>query len=441
MTTEDFTHIEIKVAPGTGRVARRPGAVLFDPTGNAHDLIAGFDTAGTDEEALTAVKRQLIDGQFTAPPVVLIDWRPTGVGLLVFGEVQVHTSVPAAPMVSGSGSGTWIERTLGPLELGVAAEVQVWTGAATDADTDGDTDADTDLRLGVVRAGAIRVELHRIVESGPSEIPPPEPEEANPRPVPAPAPLTNGIASGRNGWSTDHEPTNPPTEPPIDVRFEDRFTSTLLRDPRSFDRPTVAEPVAHEQSSSVATAIDPFTDGPSLDFEDQLTEPADRRADLLPGGLDEVRSATAGLIEASRCPNGHVNPPQYLVCRTCAVDLDPDADIELVAQPTLGDLRFDNGVTIEVDGPMIIGRKPVAGNAAVRAVVVDHAEVSRNHVEVALDGWSVLVTDAGSRNGTWVIPPTDRTPVRLEANMPFLLEHGTTVHLGGPEAGFTYDFE
>lgn len=398
--------IAVNVAAGSGRIARRRQAVLFDPSGDSGDLIAAFDRAPSDQEAVTAVKQHLIETAFAGPPVVLVDWRAGELDLLVFGDAQVHSSVSAAPMISGSGSGTWIERHLGALELG--AEAHVWSGD--------ETDGATDLRLGIARGGGIRVVVTRAAESMVGEIPPADPEEHNPRPVPAPAPAAT------NGSSPPSGPTGPApgTEP-------SRFAS-----PAPASRPAQA-PAAH--SGAVATATDPFTDPTGEAFEDQLTEPADRIA-----GLAEVRSAASGLVEALHCPNGHSNPPQYLLCRICAVDIDPDAAVELIAQPSVGHLRFEHGEVVEVDGPRIIGRKPGATDGAMRPVIVDHVEVSRNHAEVTLEGWSVLVTDVGSRNGTWVIPPSDPTPMKLDSGMPYLLEHGTTVHLGGPEAGFTYDF-
>lgn len=103
-------------------------------------------------------------------------------------------------------------------------------------------------------------------------------------------------------------------------------------------------------------------------------------------------------------------------------------------------MRFADGNVVEIDKALVIGRKPAADPPVTHPVVVDHAEVSRSHVQVSLEGWAVLATDLGSRNGTWVIPPSDPTPVKLDTNVPYLLEHGTTVHLGGPEASFTYDF-
>ena len=58
---------------------------------------------------------------------------------------------------------------------------------------------------------------------------------------------------------------------------------------------------------------------------------------------------------------------------------------------------------------------------------------------IAVEGWSILLTDSGSRNGTFVVSPVDPTPVRLEAGVQHFLEHGTIVHLGAVEASFTLE--
>jgi pSer/pThr/pTyr-binding forkhead associated (FHA) protein len=72
--------------------------------------------------------------------------------------------------------------------------------------------------------------------------------------------------------------------------------------------------------------------------------------------------------------------------------------------------------TVELDGPIVIGRRAPAD------VVVKDALVSRQHCRVAPDGDGWLVEDLGSANGTYV----DGT--RVEGPTP--LEHGTRIELG-----------
>ena len=251
-------------------------------------------------------------------------------------------------------------------------------------------------------------------------VPAPDPESLNPRPVPSPAP--GAAASATNGSAA---PAEAPAEP--------GFVA-----PMPVSEWSAAEP--QPAAGAVALASDPFGEPESAapvsePIGDAVTEP------LVPtnNAAPEAEPAAAGLVEAMLCSNQHSNPPRYTICRVCAVEIAPDTAVMLIAQPSVGHLRFDDGAVVEVNGSMVIGRKPTA-EAPDRPVVIDHAEVSRSHVSVTIDGWSVLVTDLGSRNGTWVIPTSDPTPIKLGAQVPYLLEHGTTVHLGGPEASFAYDF-
>lgn len=486
--------IAVAVAPGSGRIARRSQVLLFDPTGENTELIASFDSAPDDDAAITAVKQHLIDAEFQVSPIVVVDWRANGLGLIVFGDADVHSSAPAAPMISGAGSGTWIERQLGALELGDAAEAQVWCGD--------ETDSETDLRLGVVRGGGVRVTVARDAEAAtpaPTEIPPPEPEAINPRPVPSPSLNgTNGVAAptpasappaavsstpepptpvpsnavSSNPVSSTSEPPAPVSAPagyvaePAQLEWTDTepkpgkgAIATAAAPPAPAPAapvPPAPAPVAPAPMAPAPVAVaqsvaDPFTEAgaaapvapqdlapepPAIDLEDSITEPAGQV-----DGLEHViEAAGTGLVEASMCSNGHSNPPRYTICRICAVEMDPDGDVTLIPQPSVGHLRFADGNVVEIDTSLVIGRKPAADAPTTHPVVVDHAEVSRSHVQVSLEGWAVLATDLGSRNGTWVIPPSDPTPIKLDANVPYLLEHGTTVHLGGPEASFSYDF-
>ncbi len=448
--TDASNQIRVTVAPGAGRIARREAALLFDPSGDNAELVASFDAALTDVEAITAVKQHLIDAEFQSAPVVVIDWRTSGLGLVVFGDVAVRSSTLAAPMISGAGSGTWIERQLGDLEFGDATEAQVWCGDEAD-------DA-TDLRLGIVRGGGVQVLFVRDAEPPGAEIPPPEPEHRNPRPpaliaesepavlaakpatdLSATTPLLTTTPASTPDWPFAPVPAMASTSNGNGTNgVTGGATPDRAVEPGFVAKPNRLMPVDTDRaavpSGSVATAADPFTDSAHNSFEDHVTEPAGSI-----DGLDEIRGVTTGLVEALLCANGHSNPPQHLICRLCAVEIDPDSVVDLIAQPSVGHLRFADGTVVEVDGPRVIGRKPVSTDGACHPVVIDHAEVSRTHVQLAVEGWAVLVTDLGSRNGTWVIPPSDPTPIKLGADVPYLLEHGTTVHLGGPEASFTYD--
>ena len=118
-----------------------------------------------------------------------------------------------------------------------------------------------------------------------------------------------------------------------------------------------------------------------------------------------------------------------------------DQSLRLIEQPSVGRIEFGGGQVLALDRAVVMGRKPAAGEGNAHPVRIEHEEVSRAHAQISVQGWTVLLTDQGSRNGTWVSPPSDPTPVRLDADVPHVLEHGTTVHLGAPEVTFTYYFD
>jgi hypothetical protein len=159
-------------------------------------------------------------------------------------------------------------------------------------------------------------------------------------------------------------------------------------------------------------------------------------------GGDCTPSGSAELVDAARCPGGHLNPPYVARCRGCGDEL-ARAPVVTVPRPSLGVLRFSNGAEIVLSKPVVAGRAPspqqVTGGEAPTLVTLPspEQEISRSHVEVRLDGWDVLVVDLGSTNGTAVTVP-GRQPERLHPGEPFSIPPGTTVTLAD-EASAVYE--
>jgi len=235
------------------------------------------------------------------------------------------------------------------------------------------------------------------------------------------------------------------------------FDEPVFGDPAAsptpgFDRPTPPPPptgMPSDQASpppppsgSMPSSLAPGPPPPAPGFTDD--DPTTAAPAELPTGVEDPFSGTessggprVGLIEAAHCPAGHANPPALASCYSCGLSLGSDKALTLVEQPAVGRIVFAGGQSVPMDRAMKMGRKPDA-EQGVHPVIIDHAEVSRSHAAVQIEGWKALITDLGSRNGTYVIPPNDPSPVRLDANVPHVLEHGTKVHIGGPEVSFTY---
>jgi len=165
-----------------------------------------------------------------------------------------------------------------------------------------------------------------------------------------------------------------------------------------------------------------------------------RRTDLgVPGA-----AADAEQVYAASCPAGHPNPPHASTCRVCR---EPVAEQEplLVRRPPLGRLVSDVGVEVVLDGPSVVGRTPrntglVAGRVpALVAVPSPGQDVSRSHVEVRVEGWSVSVVDLGSVNGTFVTRPGEQ-PQRLRPGQEALVLPGTRIVLAN-EVTFVFEVQ
>lgn len=152
-----------------------------------------------------------------------------------------------------------------------------------------------------------------------------------------------------------------------------------------------------------------------------------------PGGVPRVRAVA--------CPARHLNPERAVACRVCGRRLAAQ-DALVVPRPPLGVLRLSTGEAVLLDRGVDLGRDPqVADRGPARPRAVRFAnrgnDISRNHVEVRLDGWDVLVVDLGSRNGTAVIAP-GWSPQALAGLVPTPLAPGSRVVLGDG-ASFTYE--
>ena len=81
----------------------------------------------------------------------------------------------------------------------------------------------------------------------------------------------------------------------------------------------------------------------------------------------------------------------------------------------------------------VVGRVPTRrGRTEPRYLIVEDrgGTVSRVHAEVRIRDWDVLLVDAGSRNGTFVVPSGAPAWERVPVRAPLRLEPGTRVRLG-----------
>ena len=139
-------------------------------------------------------------------------------------------------------------------------------------------------------------------------------------------------------------------------------------------------------------------------------------------------------IMAAVCPNGHLSPPNVVHCRLCGAPLAPQSP-QLLPRPALAVLRSSDGTTAEVDRVVLIGRAPAADRTFAQAprlmtVPSPGHDISRTHLQVAPEGWQVVVTDLHSTNGTVQIRPGSGVREALPPGEAVAVELGTVVELG-----------
>lgn len=98
-------------------------------------------------------------------------------------------------------------------------------------------------------------------------------------------------------------------------------------------------------------------------------------------------------------------------------------------------LRLSTGGSETLDGIALIGRSPsvskVSGGRMPKLIAIPgEQDISRNHVQFALEGDTVVVTDLHSRNGTSIVLP-GKSPQLLRQGEPTAVLVDTVVDLGG----------
>lgn len=135
-------------------------------------------------------------------------------------------------------------------------------------------------------------------------------------------------------------------------------------------------------------------------------------------------------VLATTCPNSHTNPPQRATCRSCGAPVSGPP--RQVPRPALGRLRFSSGEVVELTDPVIIGRAPRANQVTDRRLPrlcpIPRDHISGNHLQIRLEGWSVLAVDMHSRNGT-LLHRRGEAPLRLPER-PLPLHSGDVLDLG-----------
>ena len=170
-------------------------------------------------------------------------------------------------------------------------------------------------------------------------------------------------------------------------------------------------------------------------------EGAGDRGDARSAPPSSSASGSGPLVLGRRCPRGHANPPSYAQCPACGEAIAGEP--EQLPRPALGRVRLSSGEVIELEEPLVVGRQPsvsrVASGGMPRLVTVTSpsGDISRNHLEVRLEGWHVMLRDLKATNGT-VLERPGQSPRRLAQGEMTIVLDGDVADLGD---GVTLTFE
>ena len=317
-------------------------------------------------------------GLDTMPSFGALFWSSDGMRSLVRGSVSVVDPASRQVVASGAGIQTWSEVGLDDLST-----VLVQTGAAEPSSPDV---LRLPLAVGAVRASTVLLDAR---------------EQARLR-----------------SPQLDTEPDARPVEPlgsPDEASPDDELASTEL----------LLEP-ANPADAGGPTPVDPAQQ--AMEIADTELVPVAAELGSVPAPPAPPPGPT---VEALVCPHGHPNPPDAARCQDCGVAI-ADRRTRTVAQPVLAVLRVTDGSEAPVDRTVLVGRAPAErGPGPVRLLTVPSPshDISRTHLQVAIEDWQVLVTDLHSTNGTLLVDPTGTSRRSLPPGQPVAVELGSVLEL------------
>ena len=272
-------------------------------------------------------------------------------------------------------------------------------------------------------------------EPGPEPEPEPEPlRPPNRAPVVEPPPPGGTDLIAAVPW---RQPTHPATGQLRPDSAAENDQSWPLGEPEPQPGP---EPVPEAQAVPLEAHTE-AVENPNRDPSDP-DRTVDRAALLAP--TPSTPGAPAGpTVLAALCTRGHLNPPTSATCRVCGREV-PEQQAYETPRPPLGVLRLSTGDVVSLDRGVIMGRAPQAPPGLppdlqphVVRIASPQRDLSRNHVQVVVEGWQVILRDLDTTNGT-TVTPHGGTTTRLRGGDPMVLDPGTVVSMAG-EVSFTYE--
>jgi hypothetical protein len=403
--TVDFERQRVAVLPGDGLVIRYPGMVCVAAVSeNESDYLS---LQALLEICHEVAKRGECSGLGRVLARRLAGWLAREEVEITFGAVSVagdsltvflygaaSVGSGGTVLLSGIEAAAWIDRLI-PLP---SQNLWLILGDDRPVDLNRVSAALHDLRTGTVQGCGVALFSSDIGDVGTKAIPGSSSEKA---------PKVTRADTEPMRISAPDTPAAPPD--PVAVSKKDaskpRRSDPILGTPPS-EPPRPSLPMSEDGDGGLSQAA--FLDGESVP-----------------------------MAEGHLCSRNHLNDPRSHFCVICGIRMDERTGVLQVGpRPPLGLLVFDDGATFTVDGDYLLGRDPEADrrvrDGELRSIMINDSSgtVSRAHVEIRVDKWDVLVSDAGSANGTFVMRSGNNSWSRLPPRQPLRLVPGTRIGLG-----------
>ncbi len=437
----------IHVSSGEGIVAHLSNLTAFakgDET-QLNELLVRLNALADApwHEVVRTLTAGIVESNFDAhPDVACVSISDDRVAALVFGETTLSVTTDGNEhTLNGRDSSTWIDVAI----HGIVGQVRA--GQQSDS-----------IIVGVLRDGVIPAGGFLLDTAGPMPAsgrwidssnlksisvaaPPPVPASEIPANDPADTagasePLdTQALPSTRSAVVDDDGESGPLKG--MFARLDERHrddTTAVTGDLADDETPgtEAAAPEAAAPETFAANGSEPhIPEGPATEQPPAIPSTAT---------LAPPRPQLRGLL----CPDGHLTDSSDVLCRTCGLATDPEAEIVMGNRPVLGQLTFDDGAVLSVDRPAAIGSDVPSGyevdGEPATVVRLDDGlgGVSPVQVEVRTTGWDVEIHDMNSENGTYTILHGERqTRTRLRAGQSVVLQDSMVVEVGGRNFTFS----
>lgn len=459
------THVRYRpAAPGGWWVASEGAAVA---------VLAPVVT----ETAITAVWRGVGDGGIGAvlesltgafgtslaaiPPFALAVAEPGGVRVAVRGALTVVVEGAAPEEISGEGVATWTERfvadatrvtitpgrdaasgPLVPLRSGVgiadAVVVELGSVASVAHITPVASVAKSEIRTSAEPVAVVPPEVVQI-----SEDVTPDAAEAD---APAPEAADAAEADEAEAAATDAEAdavAPDAVEAPVsaDTLLPVATSAPEVEHVDEYDLlwgETVARPIA-----AAATEATPAEPEAVPARGDEAVAPAEPEPQPEPRLEPDLAPPTPASGPLGDHDGETIAVADLRAMRDAQRERFESTDNVPPRAPARGRIRLSTGRIVELERPVVVGRRPqstrTSGAQLPTLVAVDSPEqdISRSHVEIRAEGEHVLATDLDTTNGT-VLLRGGQDPVRLHPGEPTMVVTGDVLDIGD---GVTIAFE